>query len=296
MPKRSNSFQKLIFFVKQQVAEDAVVTESKYLQDFLSGADREVDICIERVIGGHKIIISIECRDHKRKADVKWIEEMKSKHERLPTNALVLVSKMGFTKEAKTIADKYGIETLTIEEVNEETTTHLFGNHGSVWAKLVALNPTKVVIRLLPTDDLPSEDVLALPDNIVFSVNKTPLTTIKGLVTVWLKSERFMEQIVKDANETHKGFSVRCDNPSDKDGSPIYLLKQDPIKMRQIEFIEISGECSFEVNKFTLEHGILGETRISWGTSNLKNKSSLLIATEDETGNQRLTITQDNLN
>jgi len=55
MPRRSNEFQRLIFLVKQQVAADCTVTESKMLPDRLSNSLREVDICIERSVADHLV-------------------------------------------------------------------------------------------------------------------------------------------------------------------------------------------------------------------------------------------------
>ena len=101
MPKRTNEFQKLVFLVKKHAADGATVTESKFLCDNITETKREVDICIESSLAGHSVTVSIECRDHNRKADVKWVEEMKAKHERLSTNALILVSRSGFSKEEK---------------------------------------------------------------------------------------------------------------------------------------------------------------------------------------------------
>ena len=46
-------------------------------------------------------------------ADVTWVDTMKSKHERLDTNALLLASRSGFTPEARDVAKKYGIELFT---------------------------------------------------------------------------------------------------------------------------------------------------------------------------------------
>ena len=101
VPKRSNDFQKLVFLVKKHLAVGAKVTESKMLADLATGADREVDVFIETTVGGHDVAISIECIDHKRPADVTWIEKMKAKHERLETNVLVLCSRSGCSAEAK---------------------------------------------------------------------------------------------------------------------------------------------------------------------------------------------------
>ena len=58
--------------------------------------------------------------DHSRPADIGWVEQMKTKHDRLPTNYLALVSKSGFSKEAYKVAKSYGIETIKLEKEIEE--------------------------------------------------------------------------------------------------------------------------------------------------------------------------------
>ena len=77
MPKRSNEFQKLVFLVKQHASDTTQVTESKMLKDIITGAEREVDVCIEGSVGGHDVVVSFECIDRKRRADVTWVEMMK---------------------------------------------------------------------------------------------------------------------------------------------------------------------------------------------------------------------------
>jgi hypothetical protein len=89
------------------------VTESKIFKDSLNGEDREVDIVLESTVGSHSIILSIECRDHKRKADTLWIESMAKKHESLPTSKLVLWSASGFYKPAIVKANKLNIDTIS---------------------------------------------------------------------------------------------------------------------------------------------------------------------------------------
>ena len=182
MPKRSNDFQKLIFLVKQHVSDVAKVTESKMLQDLITGSKREVDICIESFIAGHDIIVSIECVDHSRKADVTWVEKMKSKHERLRTNALMLVSKTGFSSEANRVAKTYGFETMTFEDVNEQSIEKLFGDIETLWNKIVSLSPKKVTVRVAQTGNLPPENVAALPDNSAFLDDGTMISSLKDIV------------------------------------------------------------------------------------------------------------------
>jgi hypothetical protein len=60
MPKRTNDWQALIFFVKQFLSEDAEVTESRMLVDRSTGREAEVDVCIEGSVGGERVIVSVD--------------------------------------------------------------------------------------------------------------------------------------------------------------------------------------------------------------------------------------------
>lgn len=292
MPKRSNQFQRLVFLVKQQVAADAEVTESKLLQDRLTGAGREVDVCIERPVGGHLVRVCIECRDNKRKADVTWVEQMKTKHERLPTNMLVLVSREGFTREAEKVTNKYGIETLSLKRVDAASLDRLFGGLSSVWARAVTLRPAKVVIQVSETDGLPSERVSAFPDNAIFTATGKLLGPVRDLIGSWLRSEKVMKEILSRGGVSHKGFMLRWDEPSDAQGDPLCLRKEEPLMVRRIEHIEVVGECEFDVNVFPLGHGLLGRVKVSWGTGHFMGEESFLVASEDEEGKKVASITQ----
>lgn len=113
MPKRSNLFQRLITILHERLDSSWNVTESKMFLDSLTGEEREVDIVLESNLGSHKIVLSIECRDQKRKADTPWVESMAKKHESLPTSKLVLWSASGFYEPAIRKAGKLNIDTVT---------------------------------------------------------------------------------------------------------------------------------------------------------------------------------------
>lgn len=120
MPKRSNDFQKLIYLIENVLNDgNAKVIQSAEVIDNDTGNIREVDILIESIIGTHNVNIGIECVSKNRPADVKWIEEMSRKHESLGTNKIILVSKLGFTKNAMTKASKLNIEIHTLEDAEK---------------------------------------------------------------------------------------------------------------------------------------------------------------------------------
>jgi hypothetical protein len=290
MPKRSNEFQRLVFLVKQQVAEGCTVTESQMLRDRHSDTPREVDVCIQKSVADHVITVCVECRDHTRKANVKWVEEMKAKHERLATNCLVLVSRSGFTAEAKKIAALYNIETLTYEEVNSQSVSQLFGELSSVWAKVVCLKPTKVVFKVRETDELPAESVSVLPDTAVYSSNGNPCGTAMLLVQFFLNGEGVTKEILSRGERDHKWFVTGWPNPLGGNREPLYLQKLEPLVMRQIELIEITGTCDFDINEFPLSRGRLGTTDVAWGSGTFLNNDALLVASQDEAGEKRVSI------
>jgi hypothetical protein len=128
MPKRTNKFQKEVLALASQVANGTGVEESSELTDLLTGGSREVDITVEGSLAGHKIRIGIEARAVRRAADLTWVEQMKAKHERLPTNLLVLVSRSGFTAEARRVAALAKIVTWTFDEMERALRSSAINN------------------------------------------------------------------------------------------------------------------------------------------------------------------------
>lgn len=297
MPKRSNEFQKLVFLLKQQLADGAIVSESRMLNDVVTGTEREVDIHIETVISSHPVTVSIECIDRKRAADVKWVEEMKAKHERLPTNALVLISRKGFSSEAIKVAKIYNIQTLTFDETTEDDIDRIFDNLDSLWSKVFTLTPTKVIVRMAATGKLPAENIAVFPDNIIYAADGRIIAIIRDLIQSWLQSGEIKEEFAKKGDQSHKSFVIGCRQPKDKEGKSLYLQKLSPRILRRIELIETRGVCEFEVSRFPLRHGALGDVKVSWGEGKFMGKNAILLASKDEHGTERISITvEDKLN
>ena len=124
MPKRSNTFQRLVKLLHERIDTKWEVCESEMLPHSLTGELREVDIVLKYKLGQHQVIVSIECIDHKRKADSTWVETMAKKHDYLPTSKLILWSSSGFFKPALITADKLHID--TISQSNNEIDFSIF--------------------------------------------------------------------------------------------------------------------------------------------------------------------------
>jgi hypothetical protein len=93
MPARSTPFQNLVAHIQTRLSAGASVEESALLRHRMTGEAREVDVVIRSSIGEHPVVVSVECIDQSRQADTTWIEQMKTKHDHLETDRLVLVSR-----------------------------------------------------------------------------------------------------------------------------------------------------------------------------------------------------------
>jgi hypothetical protein len=290
VPARSNEFQKLVLMVKRHVSTGAEVRESAALKDLVTGADREVDVVIETVVGGHRVIVSLECRDRSRPADVGWIEQMRAKHDRLPTNALVLVSRNGFTKQAAQVAESYGIEILNLEETTESDVDRLFGETNTLWGKTFSLTPTKVVV-CVPTDaELPAERVVTFQDTLMHAEDGSVVGTIRELVERILHTRPLIEDLGRDATDEHKGFSVEWTFSAHTSVERLYLQKLEPKRLRRIEAIIITGSCEFKVSRFDLHRGRIGQVEVAWGRGRLMELDALLVASKDAVGQSKLSL------
>jgi hypothetical protein len=103
--------------IEAQLAPKGVkVKETQILKDFVDGTEREIDVLIEIPSGPRTIRVAIECRDQKRPATIKWIDELAGKYRNLPVDRVVTVSKSGFSKAAYKKAAISKIDLLTLEE------------------------------------------------------------------------------------------------------------------------------------------------------------------------------------
>lgn len=126
MPARTNAFQRLVRAIQGHFSRSGTVTESRFLQDRDTGSPVEVDIVIEEKVGGHNVLVGIECTSGKRKATIEWYREMRAKHADLPIAKTVLVSEPGFTKEVHKKAAKDNVTLLTLGQAQSFKWESLF--------------------------------------------------------------------------------------------------------------------------------------------------------------------------
>ncbi len=98
--------------------EGALIKSPGFIEDKITGQQREVDVLVEYELGTVQIMVIIECRDRKSSQDTQWIEQIATKVNDLNANKVIAVSSSKFTGPALKKAIHYGIETRLLEEVN----------------------------------------------------------------------------------------------------------------------------------------------------------------------------------
>jgi hypothetical protein len=290
MPKRSNDFQRLIYLVRVNLSDGAKVTESKMMRDRLTKRFREVDVVIEGLVGQQPVVVAIECRDHKRAADVTWIDMMKAKHDRLNTHALLLASRVGFTPEAKDVAEKYGIELFSLEDIEIADIPALLGPEGTLWVKSVSVSAEKVTVRVAQVGSLAVETVATNPDHLLYLKDETELCQLRELVDRLLKSQRARDYLLCEAKEEHLWFELVWETPADHEGHPLYMKKISPEAYRPVECLRVVGPCKVEIGRFGMRHGKIGGVTVAWGKSSISGRDALAVATTTPSGETKLSV------
>jgi hypothetical protein len=105
--KRSEAFEQQIRRIYELLLDSAAeVTWNDHIPDPDNPAQRrQIDLTIER---GGKLTL-VECRKHKSRQDVQWIEELIGRRMSLGADALIAVSDSGFTTGALKKAKAYGV-------------------------------------------------------------------------------------------------------------------------------------------------------------------------------------------
>lgn len=290
MPKRTNDFQRLIYLVRVNLADGASVTESKMMRDRLTKRFREVDVVVEGKVGGQTVLVSIECRDHKRVADVTWIDLMKSKHGRLDTNALILASSSGFTPEARDVAAKFGIKLFTLDDVDKTDIPAMLAPSGELWFKQVTATGQKVTIRVPAVNDLPEETIVPVKDTLIYLEDGIESLQVHEVVTSMLENELNRDYFLLEGKAEHTWFELRWEPPASPDGSPLFVKKLEPVVLRQIEWIRVVGPCRVDIGRFGVRHGRIGDVTVAWGKSTISGHDAMAVATVDEIGQLKLSI------
>jgi len=103
-------FEELVAKIQRDLAPNADIKLNDKIRGTITGRIRQIDISIRKKIGQYELLIVIDCKDYKRRVDVKSVEAFIGLAKDVLANKLVMVSFRGFTEAAKTRGEKAGVD------------------------------------------------------------------------------------------------------------------------------------------------------------------------------------------
>jgi restriction endonuclease len=109
-------YEDLIYKIYKELEPHADIKKNDMIWGIESGIKREIDISIRKKIADHEILIIIQAKDHKKKADIKILGEFSSVILDVRAARGILICNAGFTKTAKEYAKNKAIELYTAHD------------------------------------------------------------------------------------------------------------------------------------------------------------------------------------
>jgi len=304
MPRRTNPFQSLIYLIQSQLAEDATVTESEMLVDKDTGDLVEVDIVVRSIIGEIPVVLGIECTAKTRPATIEWIREMIGKHEGLPIDKTILVSKSGYTKQALQKAKVNRVEALSLDNAKDTNWTEYIQSFQNLKLASFTFIPLSIRIetRIRGEDDFDRE---FNQHSQVYDTSNNQQATLKELVLNAFQSsnvgQKYIQKRLKTKSvhrDTKSVLNVTWRPPSgttitDKLGDSYQLHKliiraearviETPIKLQPVEYQGQKMAHANVENIFDADPQNAGQIQITILESGGKlDNAGLLIPTKGE--------------
>lgn len=139
-------FESLIFELERLLTDDgAKVFLNQKVRDQFTGNLRQVDIVIDR--DGHRTCV--ECRAHRPKQDVKWIEELVGRADSIGADEIIGASLSGFTGPAVKMAKARGISLRDLSEINPDDVAG-WGKRVEISYRYCVFSRLEANINLLP--------------------------------------------------------------------------------------------------------------------------------------------------
>ena len=302
MPQRTNAFQKLLLLLHQQVAQGAIIIESRLLKDRLTGKEAEVDIVVETTASGYPLILSVECIDRSRPATVEWVDQMWGKHEHLPTDKLVLISSAGFSKAASERARARGIDVLSLKEASCVDWTLVVNKLHQV--VIGVIEPQCKAFPIIRDADEAILNTVMSRQEELFSQDRKLSTTVGNVLDAVLAPPEvgrvFMDHMC--AKDQSVGvFTVEYFFPTPvslfdvagniRDCERLFILDSSGV-IRPIDGLRIVIDAQRSRTPIELRHGVLKDSPIAYGSGKGQAGELLVAVVEREQGEATLAVAQ----
>jgi hypothetical protein len=237
MARKGRDREKLVAALEKFLSDKEVEIKSPdYIKGVISEGRREIDVSL-RNVGSTETLTIFEIRKRKKGDDVTWIEQLNTKRQDVLADKVVAVSSSSFSKSAKTMAEKLGIELRTLNELED-------GNLPSWLQTLnVIFNPRDWYIR----------NVVLRCEN-----KDIPSTTINteeiALINPFTKEKKTISQLWEEIQKLKRQEFDFIEATSEPRQGDINVSFNDPEKRYQIvtEFVSSKiVEITFQVELST---------------------------------------------
>jgi len=196
MPRRSNEFQQLVCLIENQLADTAIVKESVLFTDTATKRDVEVDIVIRQTVNSIPICIGIECTSAGRPATVEWVRGIVGKHQTIPVDKTILVSRSGFTRQAIQRAEAENILPLTLEQATNLKWLEFLNPLTNLKLGAVKYSPMEGIVRFVSAESVPENLKLVPTARIKVAKNKF-VGTFGVYIQALLRRSDVFESIIR---------------------------------------------------------------------------------------------------
>ena len=279
----------VVHLVRKHYAQPGVtVTESKLLRDPHADIDREVDIVVEGSFDGEPMLISIEVNERGRPATIAWVQEQVRKHQFLPTNRLVLVSKSGFTKSAHAaVAAEGGRVTVVMPKIIEVDGSPAV---KSLFADQLQFQTTACCMHVVLHDGTPPLLAVVRREEIIYSADGAELGSAAELAQETLSIRWLRRKFSKEAHNHPERDDLKIFSCGVAIGNLGYHLRShDTGELCLIAAMELEGEFSFAQQELAFTIADMADRRYGFTEAPILGRPAIWVATtHPET--QRTTI------
>jgi hypothetical protein len=265
--------ERLVALLEAGLAEPGISVKARHrLRDLATGELREVDIYIEETLRGQVHPTIIECRHHKARVNVTYVEQVVTKRADLGNPHTIIVSHAGFTTGAVKKAQHHGIRLSTLKEVQDplwpEWLAHgcafeLCPHTDIIWCGLL----DEAGQFLTPPPELQSA---SYEDSVFIDANGKPQWSIALLVRRTIAASGLLTKIEDDqAMKQRFQLRARFDQPTfvKSDAGP---RRVDAVCIEaELRYDAVPLPVSFSVYQDALAHanrGELAHVQLSNGT------------------------------
>lgn len=168
MPRQGRFLEILVQHLQEFLAHDGIIVRSP--EEFYKNGKKigEIDVTLRGKFGSSEIFVGIECRDRPGKGpqDIGWIREIRGKQEQFQVNKMIAVSSTGFTEPAMELAQNFGIDLLTVDDIDAVRPSDWFKS-----ITFIVRYYSKTPLAIYPPELIPqvssniSKPILRLPNN-----------------------------------------------------------------------------------------------------------------------------------